>query len=412
MRHLEVLRHFLTLRKEQWYDPERLEQLQNQKLQKILGCASKTSYYGSISANPEDLEEIPITTKTDIRKNTEKFLTGPKNSFEKKSTSGSTGMPLDIFFDKETSYYISAIAAFIQIEFGRSPFDLYAEVSPRTPPGFPLASLGLFRKIHFSIFEDEVKIYEKLKQAKPDLLGWYPVTIGMIAKLNDRDGNPIRLKSVYSGTETLTKSNRKLIADSFSCSVFEQYGTIEFGSIAWECPEEHNLHVNTNSCLVEIVDEKGKPKKSGTGRIIITGLINKAMPLIRYSVEDLASWGKECPCGRGLPTFRSFEGREDDLIVLPGGKIRSARPINQLDDLTEILKYQIIQEKEDLFVVRYVPFNKEISESTKNEAISIIKRGCCGEEVKVELEKVEEIKKGRTGKIRTVISKVAGGKVG
>jgi phenylacetate-coenzyme A ligase PaaK-like adenylate-forming protein len=68
--------------------------------------------------------------------------------------------------------------------------------------------------------------------------------------------------------------------------------------------------------------------------------------------------------------------------------------------------YQIIQEKEDFFVFRFVPAGKGISESEKAEIVRRIKRGCLGEEVKVEFEEVSEIKRGRTMKRKTVISKV------
>lgn len=407
MGHLEVLKYFLKLRKEQWYPPEKLQEIQDQRLEEILKHASNSEFYSFLNDGCE-FSEIPITTKEEIKSHKEKFLTAQESSLKKFFTSGSTGRPMQVCIDKQASAYRAATLAFVQLEFGRRPLDLYAEITHKTPPPFPLAPLGIFRKLHISVFEDQEKMFHKLKKAKPDILGWYPSINRVIAKLNDAEGRPLKLKSVYSGAEVLTAQCRKLIEDSFSCPVFEQYSSIEFGNIAWECPEEHSLHVNNTSCLVEILGENGKPKKSGTGRVVITGLINRSMPLIRYSIEDLASWGRECPCGRGLPVLRHIQGREDDDFVLPSGKIRPARSIDLMDSLTEILQCQIVQEEDGTFIFRYIPVGKEISEATKKAAARVLENGCCGEKIKIEFQKVDKMERGRTGKLRKIISNALG----
>ena len=51
---------------------------------------------------------------------------------------------------------------------------------------------------------------------------------------------------------------------------------------------------------------------------------------------------------------------------------------------------------------------KGFSESTISQIKQQIKVGCLGEDVKVEVELMEEIPKERTGKLRTVVSKVRG----
>jgi hypothetical protein len=71
-----------------------------------------------------------------------------------------------------------------------------------------------------------------------------------------------------------------------------------------------------------------------------------------------------------------------------------------------VWQYQIIQEKSDLFVIKYVPINGDLSRETKRQAEKAIKGACGGEEVRVEFERVDKIPRGRTGKINRVISKV------
>jgi phenylacetate-CoA ligase len=223
-----------------------------------------------------------------------------------------------------------------------------------------------------------------------------------LSELNDG----IRLKSIFAGGELLEERAKKSISKSFCCPVFDRYGSMETSWIAWEC-EKGSMHIQADQAIVEILDEKNNPQKPGRiGKVVVTPLWQRAMPFIRYSLGDLACIGGRCTCGRGLPVLRSINGRKDDLIILPSGKKRSARAINLMDDIEGILSYQIIQEREDLFVFRYVPAKKDIPETTKRRVSQIIKHGCLGEPVSVEFDCVKSIEKGSSGKIRTVVSKV------
>ena len=98
-------------------------------------------------------------------------------------------------------------------------------------------------------------------------------------------------------------------------------------------------------------------------------------------------------------------GRTDDFLVLPSGAIISPRNINVIENVPGILQYQTLQEKRDRFVVKVVN-GKEFGEDSVNQIKEIIKAGCLGENVTVDVEIVDEIPKERTGKIRTIISKV------
>src|SRR6185369_2132777 len=52
------------------------------------------------------------------------------------------------------------------------------------------------------------------------------------------------------------------------------------------------------------------------GELVVTDLINRAQPLLRYRIEDVASWStRPCPCGRGLPLMRSVVGRTADFLL-------------------------------------------------------------------------------------------------
>ena len=71
MGHLEVLKYFLKLRKEQWYPPEKLQEIQDQRLEEILKHASNSEFYSFLNDGCE-FSEIPITTKEEIKSHKEK----------------------------------------------------------------------------------------------------------------------------------------------------------------------------------------------------------------------------------------------------------------------------------------------------------------------------------------------------
>ncbi|MEW6722394.1 MAG: AMP-binding protein [Candidatus Micrarchaeota archaeon] len=412
---LPFLKYFLELRSQQRKSPESVRQAGQGLLERALGWAKDTKYYsGRMEGMPlrditEDLSLLPPTPKEDVQANPGAFLRvgAVPDALLALKTSGTTGTPLELMVDQDALNHRVALKYAVETGFGLSPFDLFAEISHKAPEPHPLISrTGLFRRAALSVFDDERKNFAEIRRLRPRVLGWYPSAITVLAMLNARQGRPLRLKSVFCGSEMLSDNARAFISESFSCPVFNHYGAVEFAAIAWECPEEHSLHVNSTSCRVEIVDSKGKPKKSGTGDILITGLRNSAMPLIRYRIGDRGSWGRECGCGRGLPVLKTLEGRANDVLVLPSGKLRNPVSIDIMYGIPGIRAYQIVQEREDHFVFNYVPDGAGMPESSEKEVRERVARACLGERVRVEFCPLESIARGGSGKMRTVISKV------
>jgi phenylacetate-CoA ligase len=77
--------------------------------------------------------------------------------------------------------------------------------------------------------------------------------------------------------------------------------------------------------MVEVIAEDGRPCAPGeTGRVVITHLHGFAMPIIRYEIGDLATVGKPCRCGRGLPVLTRIVGRQRNMMI--GAKGERFRP--------------------------------------------------------------------------------------
>src|SRR3989441_7658861 len=86
----------------------------------------------------------------------------------------------------------------------------------------------------------------------------------------------LQMKVVVTSAEPLAANQRAVISAAFGAPVRETYGMTENVAAASEC-EAGRLHQWPEVGLMETQDEE----------FICTGLVNEAMPLIRYRVGDL-----------------------------------------------------------------------------------------------------------------------------
>jgi phenylacetate-CoA ligase len=73
---------------------------------------------------------------------------------------------------------------------------------------------------------------------------------------------------------------------------------------------------------VEVVRGTRHARPGEPGAILVTDLLNFAMPLIRYRIGDTGVWADgPCRCGRGLPRLACVTGRVSDFVVGPDGRV-------------------------------------------------------------------------------------------
>jgi phenylacetate-CoA ligase len=136
--------------------------------------------------------------------------------------------------------------------------------------------------------------------------------------------SPLPLRAVITSGDTLLAGMRCSVEQFFRCKCFDHYGQSEGVCMAQECLHGR-MHVICAAGIIEILREDGSPCAPGeVGEIVATGLLNDAMPLIRYRMGDYAAWakGQSCACGNPAPIMTNLEGRVDDyLVTLDGRKI-------------------------------------------------------------------------------------------
>ncbi len=196
---------------------------------------------------------------------------------------------------------------------------------------------------------------EALRRYRPAYLYGYASSCEALARHVLARGVPdLRFRVVLTSSETLFRHQRTLIEKAFACRVHDSYGSAEMVALATEC-ERGRLHVSPEVGVVEVLRD-GRPAREGeVGELVCTGLLNEAMPLIRYRTGDAALRASgSCPCRRPLPTLERIEGRVDDLLWT-----RDGRAIGRLDPVFKgvenVAESQIIQEDLERVRVRLVP---------------------------------------------------------
>ncbi len=198
---------------------------------------------------------------------------------------------------------------------------------------------------------------EWLVRQNPVYLLTFPTALRALALYcRDRGITLPRLRQARAISEVLGPETRDAVRDAWGVEIANTYSANEIGYMALQCPDHDHLHVQSESVYLEILRDDGTPCEAGeTGRVIVTGLHNFAMPLIRYEIGDYAQAGPPCPCGRGLPVIARVMGRVRNMLRLPGG--REVWPLigePSYAGIPAIRQFQMVQKSLELLEMRLV----------------------------------------------------------
>lgn len=288
----------------------------------------------------EDLTRLPILDRAEVRSagRTRASEAAPLPTIVK-MTSGSTGEPLTIGYDRGSENWRQATKlrgyAWAGHRVGVKTVH-YWGLSP-LPPGFKGRKIAADRRLRQERWidcnvrssGDLAAVAAELAREPPQVLVCFSQAAADLARfVNARGARRWPDINVICAAERLFPSDREEIVQAFGPDVFETYGGREVMLVAAECEAHDGLHLSMENLVVEVVVREGgreRPAEKGeTGELIITDLHNYGMPFLRYACGDLAvSRGREpCPCGRNLLRIGPVEGRvSDTLLDADGGHI-------------------------------------------------------------------------------------------
>jgi phenylacetate-CoA ligase len=367
------------------------------------------------------LPRLPITLKQNLRAAPEEFVArdvAARHKLHRYYTSGSTGTPVTHICTSEAHRRFTAARevrsfgwAGTSVRRSRSMIGgrLVVPKGVATPPyhRYNLAE----RQLYFSAFhiapgcvQDYVRAFNRYR---PRVLTGYAYSHYLLARMMCEQGLALDYEpdALVLSSEKVTQEMKQVIRSACRARVYEEYGAVENCMLATEC-ECGSLHASPDFGIMEIVDEKGEPVPPGVaGRILCTGLLNEAQPLVRYEIGDLGVWSCEsCQCGRRhLPVLQEIVGRLEDVIIGPNGR-ELVRFHGIFIGLPSVLEGQVIQEASDRFVVKVVA-TTDFGSKEKNLIQSRFAERLGP--VSVQIEQVRDIPRTDRGKFRAVISRLS-----
>ena len=226
-----------------------VEKLQNKRLKELVKYARNNSpYFNKLYTNINKdykLQDLPTTNKIDMMKNFDNWITDNNISMRRIEeftqnidnvgrmidgkylifkTSGSTGNPATILYDKQNIDVSSAVAAFRTFA-RKQDFKAFMKNGKRTAGvfanyGFYLAC-GMSRylqlqmpkkknKITVDVNAKEEQIIKELNEFNPAMLSGYPSSLALLANFEELNIKP---NVVITGGELLTDEIRKKLTD-------------------------------------------------------------------------------------------------------------------------------------------------------------------------------------------------------
>ncbi|MDP3938809.1 MAG: hypothetical protein Q8R92_11850 [Deltaproteobacteria bacterium] len=366
-----------------------------------------------------DLPKLPVLTKDILRTRLGALVARDvrASSLRKGNSSGTTGSPVTVLWDRRVEVANNAAhwraRRWAGFAFGDSYVSLLGRtIIPigRTRPPYWLWN-SAWRQLLISSFhlkEENLPLYlEAMADRQVRFLDAYPSTGFVLARFLVESGRTFPLKAVVLSSETLLPFQRETIERAFACPVFDIYSLAERVMFAGECDRHEGLHAQPEFGVLETVDERGEPVPAGSpGRVVATGLQNYGMPLIRYEVGDVSSIMQEpCACGMALPRMAPVTTKAEDIVVTPEGRfISSSTLTHPFKPMVNVEKSQIVQERPDRVTVKIVRRPAYTDADTHTLVAALAER--LGPSVKIDVEFVDDIPRGPSGKYRWVISKV------
>lgn len=362
-----------------WARP-RVEALRDHRVRRTVAYAARNvpyyrEWFSSQKADPRDirsaadLKHLPVLDRELVRSQPRLFLAETSQARGGLSflTSGSTGVPLEIFHDRRSLLANIAFGERERDPVNRAcgkfrPKELYVGYESSTFKkviAFYQESvlLPVRPQRRFVSLQEPIENVAALNNTeRPDVLvgygGWLDLFFRTVAARGIEIHRP---KMVMYMGEALPHGGRAFIEQNFGIPVLSRYNAVESFKIGFFCEHRTGFHLHEDLCHVRIVSPDGMDAfPGGQGEVVLSNLVNRATVLLNYPLGDMASLSTEgCACGRTFRLLSELEGRVEDIVALPGGRSVHPRTIWEvLKADPDLLQYQLIQHETLRFELR------------------------------------------------------------
>jgi phenylacetate-CoA ligase len=348
---------YLFLKNSEKWTLDELKAYQLEKLQALIAVAYANSEFYKSSFQKagikpsaikslNDLKKLPIVTKQDLlheKQNIQQTVKSTK--YFNASTSGTTGASL-IFKRAETTDSFNRAS----LHRGYSWYNVKPWDRNGYFWGFNFSKKAQFKtrfldflQNRFRLFnfnDKELRTFAKKLNNSVYLHGYSSAIYETAKQINSQHlKKPVRLKMVKGTSEKIFESYQNEIKQAFGQKIISEYGAVETGIIAFECPKGA-MHLNMEGVIVEEI----------ANEIVVTNLQLHSFPIIRYKLGDfikLAPETKKCECGMRHLILEEVTGRVGAMVYGKTGSYPSLYFYYIFKNLAKkgvLLTYQVIQE--------------------------------------------------------------------
>ncbi|TMN92350.1 capsule biosynthesis protein CapK [Pseudoalteromonas phenolica] len=307
-----------------------LEQAAFEKIKRLLVFSKvHSAYYKEVFVNSnfdpeidfnkiEDLNKIPIISKEILINHNSSIDTTGNYKFAKlffSETSGTSGQTLTFFKNEEwDSFHRASIARGLSWHnvnvwerngyFWGYSFSIFAKIKTK------LLDFLMNRFRVFSYSETDLAGFISKACSAKYLHGYSSMIYEVAREVNKKNIKFDNIKLVKATSEKIYDHYQSEIIKAFGRKAISEYGAAESGIIAFEC-EHGSMHVNEETCYIEIVNNK----------IVVTNLYSFSFPIIRYELGDYVKVSNvQCKCGRNHKVVEEILGRVGKNILGNDGK--------------------------------------------------------------------------------------------
>jgi phenylacetate-CoA ligase len=372
----------------------------------------------------EHFDEV-VTDRTIHLEDVRQYLADPDgqerflNRYRVMVTSGSTGQP---------GVFLASQAEGANLMAGFSRFPAWAEVTPGSKAAIIASTASghmssqipamvhghLLPRLQLSAGDPVDSLVSQLNECQPDMVAGYSTILRVLAEEQQQGRLRIAPRFIFSASETLTDETRQRIEHAWHTRLFNIYAATESGVLAAECTCHHGLHLLEDMVIVEVVDEYNRPVPPGVygNKVLLTMLLSRTQPLIRYEITDRVSRSaiEQCPCGRPFALLEGIEGRMPEVLHFPareGGEMTIIPHVfHRVLDTVPVSGWQVVQESDRLQVLlsgAQAGLNEETLLESLRQALdsqgAIVPR--------IQIQCVTAIPRNASGKAPLIISYVA-----
>lgn len=360
----------------------------------------------STPGSPLRLADFPVMTRRAIQDDPAALQS---TSFDISSlpqvrTSGSSGTPLAVPRDPvKRKRHMADLIAFMRLagyDFGDPVvfLSIRRAASPRWDPRGWMQAVEFVPSMEFD--DDLVqRVLGAIDHHSRVAMVGFPSALEFIGRRLDEMGTSLprdRMRSVLAMSEAMTPWLRTHGPQVYGSGILSRYSNWENGILAQQtATSQGRFIVNHGSYIVEILDDHGAAVAPGhVGRVVITDLFSRAMPLIRYDTADLARWSLNRP-----DQLEEVLGRKLDVLISQDGRRVAPFTVSEiLIDLPGVRGFQVTQTDRLAHRVSLVA----APDPSRDATLVARMREVLGPDIDVTVEYVDDIAAMPSGKRRPV----------